>query len=76
MNQAAFAFRRYEDTSRYCAGINLHEGFRRYGLYDTVVARDSEFYLAGFRHIKKFVDALDDASPPIVGKCLEIFWPI
>ncbi|MCC7128503.1 MAG: GIY-YIG nuclease family protein [Microbacteriaceae bacterium] len=38
MNQAVFAFRRYEDASLSYTGIESHEGLRRYGLYDTVVA--------------------------------------
>jgi hypothetical protein len=38
MNQAVFAFRRYEDASLAYTGIQSHEGLRRYGLYDTVVA--------------------------------------
>lgn len=38
MNQAVFAFRRYEDASLSYTGIPSHEGLRRYGLYDTVVA--------------------------------------
>lgn len=37
MNQAIFAFRRYEDSSLSYAGIETHQGLRRYGLYDTVV---------------------------------------
>lgn len=41
MNQAVFAFRRYEDSSLRYTGIDSHEGLRRYGLYDTVVARDA-----------------------------------
>lgn len=40
MNQAVFAFRRYEDSSLSYTGIESHEGLRRYGLYDTVVARE------------------------------------
>lgn len=40
MNQAVFAFRRYEDASLSYTGIESHEGLRRYGLYDTVVAVD------------------------------------
>ncbi len=40
MNQAVFAFRRYEDSSLSYTGIESHEGLRHYGLYDTVVARD------------------------------------
>ena len=40
MNQAVFAFRRYEDASLCYTGIESHEGLRHYGLYDTVVARD------------------------------------
>lgn len=40
MNQAVFAFRRYEDSSLRYAGIESHPGLRYYGLYDTVVARD------------------------------------
>ena len=40
MNQAVFAFRRYEDSSLSYTGIESHSGLRRYGLYDTVVAVD------------------------------------
>ncbi len=40
MNQAVFAFRRYEDASLRYTGIDSHSGLTRYGLYDTVVARD------------------------------------
>ncbi len=38
MNQAVFAFRRYEDASLRYTGIDSHEGLTHYGLYDTVVA--------------------------------------
>jgi hypothetical protein len=40
MNQAVFAFRRYEDASLRYTGIESHPDLRHYGLYDTVVARD------------------------------------
>jgi len=40
MNQAVFAFRRYEDASLCYTGIESHDGLTRYGLYDTVVARE------------------------------------
>ena len=40
MNQAVFAFRRYEDASLRYTGIESHDGLSHYGLYDTVVARD------------------------------------
>jgi hypothetical protein len=40
MNQAVFAFRRYEDASLRYTGIESHEGLRHYGLYDTVVAKN------------------------------------
>ncbi len=40
MNQAVFAFRRYEDASLRYTGIESHDGLTRYGLYDTVVARE------------------------------------
>ena len=40
MNEAVFAFRRYEDASLRYTGIDSHEGLTRYGLYDTVVARE------------------------------------
>jgi hypothetical protein len=40
MNQAVFAFRRYEDTSLRYTGIESHEGLTHYGLYDTVVGRE------------------------------------
>jgi hypothetical protein len=38
MNQAIFAFRRYEDASLAYTGIDSHPGLRHYGLFDTVVA--------------------------------------
>jgi len=38
MNQAVFAFRRYEDASLRYTGIASHEGLTHYGLYNTVVA--------------------------------------
>jgi hypothetical protein len=38
MNQAIFAFRRYEDASLSYTGIPSHDGLSRIGLYDTVVA--------------------------------------
>ena len=41
MNQAVFAFRRYEDSSLVYTGIDSHPGLRHYGLYDTVVAREA-----------------------------------
>jgi hypothetical protein len=40
MNQAVFAFRRYEDASLRYTGVESHEGLSHYGLYDTVVAKD------------------------------------
>ncbi|MDD2729456.1 DEAD/DEAH box helicase family protein [Malikia sp.] len=40
MNQAVFAFRRYEDASLRYTGIDSHVGLTHHGLYDTVVARD------------------------------------
>jgi hypothetical protein len=41
MNQAVFAFRRYEDASLSYTGVESHPGLRHYGLYDTVVAVDA-----------------------------------
>lgn len=38
MNQAVFAFRRYEDASLRYTGIESHKGLSHYGLFDTVVA--------------------------------------
>ena len=38
MNQAVFAFRRYEDASLSYTGIESHEGLSHYGLFNTVVA--------------------------------------
>ena len=38
MNQAVFAFRRYEDASLSYVGIDSHPDLSHYGLYDTVVA--------------------------------------
>jgi hypothetical protein len=40
MNQAVFAFRRYEDASLRYTGIESHQGLTHYGLYDTVVGKD------------------------------------
>ena len=40
MNQAVFAFRRYEDASLRYTGIESHEGLAHYGLYDTVVGKE------------------------------------
>jgi hypothetical protein len=40
MNQAVFAFRRYEDASLRYTGIESHKGLTHYGLYDTVVERE------------------------------------
>ncbi|GAA3713820.1 DEAD/DEAH box helicase family protein [Microlunatus aurantiacus] len=42
MNQAVFAFRRYEDSSLSYTGIESHEGLRHFGLYDTVIAREAD----------------------------------
>ncbi|MBJ7898372.1 MAG: restriction endonuclease [Cyanobacteria bacterium RI_101] len=39
MNQAVFAFRRYEDASLRYTGIESHPGLSHYGLYNTVVAK-------------------------------------
>lgn len=41
MNEAVFAFRRYEDASLRYTGIESHEGLSHFGLYDTVIAKDS-----------------------------------
>jgi hypothetical protein len=38
MNQAVFAFRRYEDASLSYTGIDSHPGLSHYGLFTTVVA--------------------------------------
>jgi hypothetical protein len=40
MNQAVFAFRRYEDSSLSYTGIDSHEGVTHIGLYDTVVVEE------------------------------------
>ena len=40
MNQAVFAFRRYEDASLRYTGIESHDGLAYYGLYDTVIAKN------------------------------------
>lgn len=40
MNQAVFAFRRYENASLRYTGIESHEGLSHVGLYDTVVASE------------------------------------
>lgn len=49
MNQAVFAFRRYEDASLSYTGIDSHDDLHHIGLYDTVVAReDAEAYASGY----------------------------
>jgi hypothetical protein len=48
MNQAVFAFRRYEDASLRYTGIDSHPNLTHYGLYDTVVARGSNDLTEGF----------------------------
>ena len=40
MNEAVFAFRRYEDSSLRYTGIDSHPDLTHYGLYDTVIARE------------------------------------
>lgn len=40
MNQAVFAFRRYEDASLRYTGVESHPELTHYGLYDTVVAKE------------------------------------
>ena len=40
MNQAVFAFRRYENASLRYTGIDSHEGLTQYGGFDTVIARE------------------------------------
>ena len=48
MNQAVFAFRRYEDASLSYTGIDSHDDLHHIGLYDTVIAREaSEVYASG-----------------------------
>jgi hypothetical protein len=42
MNQAVFAFRRYEDSSLSYTGIDSHPRLRHYGLSDTGVAIDGD----------------------------------
>lgn len=42
MNQAVFAFRRYEDSSLSYTGIRSHEDLRTVGLYDTVITLETE----------------------------------
>jgi hypothetical protein len=41
MNEAVFAFRRYEDASLRYTGIDSHDDLTQYGLYDTVVAKEA-----------------------------------
>jgi predicted house-cleaning noncanonical NTP pyrophosphatase (MazG superfamily) len=40
MNQAVFAFRRYEDASLRYTGIESHKGLSHFGLYDTIISRN------------------------------------
>ncbi len=42
MNQAVFAFRRYEDASLSYTGIRSHKDLREIGLYDTVITLETE----------------------------------
>ena len=48
MNQAVFAFRRYEDASLRYTGVESHAGLTHYGLYDTVVAKEEPAATAAF----------------------------
>jgi hypothetical protein len=48
MNQAVFAFRRYEDASLRYTGVESHPDLTHYGLYDTVVAREQPAATAAF----------------------------
>jgi hypothetical protein len=41
LNQAVFAFRRYEDASLRYTGIASHDNLSHIGLYDTVLAREA-----------------------------------
>lgn len=41
MNQAVFAFRRYEDASLSYTGIRSHKNLRKVGLYDTVITLET-----------------------------------
>jgi hypothetical protein len=40
MDQAVFAFRRYEEASLSYTGIDSHEGLTHYGLFETVVQKE------------------------------------
>ncbi|MEZ5717435.1 MAG: hypothetical protein R3E55_02905 [Burkholderiaceae bacterium] len=51
MNQAVFAFRRYEDASLRYTGIPSHDGLTHYGLYDTVVAKDQCYSFNSLRRL-------------------------
>lgn len=42
MNQAVFAFRRYEDASLGYTGIRTHKDLRKVGLYDTVITLETD----------------------------------
>lgn len=42
MNQAVFAFRRYEDASLHYTGIRSHPEQKRIGLYDTVITLEEQ----------------------------------
>lgn len=42
MDQAVFAFRRYEDASLSYTGIRSHKNLRTVGLYDTVITLETE----------------------------------
>ena len=57
MNQAVFAFRRYEDASLSYTGIDSHQGLRHYGLYDTVVAVEGRRKRVVRARAATFVDA-------------------
>jgi hypothetical protein len=42
MDNAVFAFRRYEDASLSYAGIESHPDLRQYGLFATAVAKEKD----------------------------------
>ena len=53
MNQAVFAFRRYEDASLSYTGIDSHDDLKHIGLYDTVIAKGLEAEYDGVAHVSE-----------------------
>lgn len=63
MNQAVFAFRRYEDASLSYSGLESHTGLTKIGLYDTVVGKVNAERAHTLLDVQNGIKAHWDGSP-------------